>query len=195
MVRRTASEAAATRERILAAARAGFARDGYAEASLERIAADAGVTRGALHHHFGDKRGLFVEVFTRLEHELNDAVAGAALTADPEGFAPMRAAIEAMFAACARPEHRQIVLADAPAVLGLPVWYEIDRGLGIPSVRLAMQSLADRGELASHLVEPLTILVYGGLTEAAVALATGVTEVTAEAVVAALEEVLAALAG
>lgn len=193
MVRRTAADAAATRQAILAAATALFAADGYTATSMDAIAEGAGVTRGAVHHHFGDKRSIFVEVFTQLEHELNDAVATAALSAPAEGFAPMRAACAALFAFFARDDYQRIGLADGPAVLGLMGWYEIDRGLGMPTMRAGIQGLADDGLLAPEMVEPVTMLIFGALTEAAITLGTGASDVSADQVIDTVERLMTGL--
>jgi AcrR family transcriptional regulator len=193
MPRRSAAEAAATREAILAAARAAFSRHGYAAVTLEAIAADAGVTRGAVHHHFADKRALFVEVFNQIEHELNDGIVAAVRAAPPERR--LRAGCEALFDGIAQPDFHQVAIADAPGVLGLVAWYEIDRGIGMPTMRSAVQAFADAGLLLdADLVEPLTVLLFGALTEAAVALATGATELRREQLLDAIEHLVAGVA-
>ena len=73
-VRRSAADAEETRRAILATARATFAEHGFAASSTSVIAAAAGVTRGALYHHFAGKPELFRAVFVEIEHELNDTV-------------------------------------------------------------------------------------------------------------------------
>jgi AcrR family transcriptional regulator len=190
--RRTATEAAATRRTILETARATFAEDGYHAATLDAIAERAGVTRGAIHHHFGDKRVLFVEVFEQVE--INDAVVTAALTAPPAGLAPFAAGCRTLFGLYGRPDIRRIVLADAPAVLGLVGWYEIDRGLGMATVRAGLRSMADDGLVDPDRVEPLALLLYGALTEASLALGTGQTPLDTDAVIDTVEHLLAAFA-
>jgi AcrR family transcriptional regulator len=192
--RRTATEAAATRRTILETARATFAEDGYHAATLDAIAERAGVTRGAIHHHFGDKRVLFVEVFEQVEREINDAVVTAALTAPPAGLAPFAAGCRTLFGLYGRPDIRRIVLADAPAVLGLVGWYEIDRGLGMATVRAGLRSMADDGLVDPDRVEPLALLLYGALTEASLALGTGQTPLDTDAVIDTVEHLLAAFA-
>ena len=91
MPRRTAEDAAVTRAALLAVARRAFATDGYGRTTLDGVAAAAGVTRGAVHHHFGDKRALFVEVFEALEHELNNSIVAAALSASADPLEQLRA--------------------------------------------------------------------------------------------------------
>jgi AcrR family transcriptional regulator len=190
MPRRTAADAAVTRRTILDAGRVTFADDGYQAATLDGIAQRAGVTRGAVHHHFGDKRELFVEVFEEVEREINDAVVAAALTATPGGLEPFRAGCRTLFELFARPDLRRIVLADAPAVLGLVAWYEIDRGFGLATIRAGLQSLADDGMLERAHTEALGLLLYGALTEASLALGAGLTNVDESDIIETVERIL-----
>jgi AcrR family transcriptional regulator len=192
MPRRTAADAAATRRRILDAARATFAGGGYQAATGDGIAVQAGVTRGAVHHHFGDKHELFVEVFEQVEREINDAVVAAALAATPTGLEPFKAGCRALFELFARPDLRRIVLADAPAVLGLVAWYEIDRGLGLATIRAGLQALADDGALAREDTDALALVLYGALTEASLALGAGLTTVDEADIIETVERILRA---
>lgn len=192
MPRRTAADAAVTRSTILDAARATFADGGYQAATLDGIAVRAGVTRGAVHHHFGDKHELFVEVFEQVEREVNDAVVAAALAATPTGLEPFKAGCRTLFELFARPDLRRIILADAPAVLGLVAWYEIDRGFGLATIRAGLQSLADAEELERGNTEALALLLYGALTEASLALGAGLTSVDDAAIIEAVERILRA---
>jgi AcrR family transcriptional regulator len=172
MPRRTAEAAALTRADLLAVARRSFAEDGYAATTLDAVAARAGLTRGAVHHHFGDKRALFIEVFEAIENELNDAVIRAALAAPPDPLEQMRAGCRALFEFFGRPEYRQVALGDAPAVLGLLDWYDIDRGIGMTTMRFGVRALAEAGHLEPSRVAAVTVLLYGALTEAAINLQT-----------------------
>jgi AcrR family transcriptional regulator len=192
MPRRSAADAAATRRTILDAARATFGDGGYQAATLDGIAVRAGVTRGAVHHHFGDKHELFVEVFEQVEREINDAVVAAALAATPTGLEPFKAGCRALFELFARPDLRRIVLADAPAVLGLVAWYEIDRGLGLATIRAGLQALADDGALAREDTDALALMLHGALTEASLALGAGLTTVDEADIIETMERILRA---
>jgi AcrR family transcriptional regulator len=190
MPRRTAADAAITRRTILDAGRATFAEGGYQAATLDGIGQRAGVTRGAVHHHFGDKRELFVEVFEEVEREINDAVVAAALAAAPTGLEPFKAGCRTLFALFARPDLRRIVLADAPAVLGLVAWYEIDRGFGLATIRAGLQSLADDEMLEPAHTDALSLLLYGALTEASLALGAELTTVDEADIIETVERIL-----
>lgn len=110
---------AETRAKLIAAGRAAFATTGYSAASMDDFTATAGLTRGALYHHFGDKKGLFAAVLMEIDGEMSErlrqisARAGNAWQAyEDECIAYIEMALE--------PEIQRIVLRDGPAVLGDP---------------------------------------------------------------------------
>ncbi|MFN7695602.1 MAG: TetR/AcrR family transcriptional regulator [Burkholderiales bacterium] len=113
-----AQAAQATTERLIVAAHRAFAERGFAEVSLDALAAEAGVTRGALHHHFGNKAGLFEAVLRQVDAEIAAEMQGVwdASTDAWEGF---RACFHAYLDAVLRPDRRRILFQDAPAVLGM----------------------------------------------------------------------------
>lgn len=122
---------AATRAALLTAARPLFATRGFADVPAEEIVAVAGVTRGALHHHYGDKKGLFRAVFEQLEADFMAEIVTAIDGVPADELVPV--AIGAFLDICSRPETLQIALTDAPAVLGWAEWRSIEAmyGLGL----------------------------------------------------------------
>src|SRR6476620_523264 len=120
--RRTqASRREATRAALIAAARELFAARGYAGVGTEEIVQRAGVTRGALYHHFTGKDDLFRAVYERVEQELTQRiVTEVPLVGDP--VAVLRGGTAVFLDACLEPEVQQICLLDAPAVLGYDEW-------------------------------------------------------------------------
>jgi len=109
--------AAKTRTALLAAARALFIEKGYAETSTPEIVAAAGITRGALYHHFADKRDLFRAVITEEAQQL----AGAIEARTPDTLEPLEALIAGSAAyldAMREPGRTRLLLIEAPAVLG-----------------------------------------------------------------------------
>ena len=107
------------RAKLIAAARKAFARDGYAEASMDELTASVGLTRGALYHNFADKRGLLSAVVNMIDGEMaaRAQAIGARAGGDwqgllAEGVAYIEMALD--------PEVQRIVLLDGPAVLGDP---------------------------------------------------------------------------
>lgn len=156
----------ATRGALLAAGRRLFAERGFAHVPADEIVNAAGVTRGALHHHFGDKRGLFRAVFEQLEVEIVTDLGR--LVGEGEDDLVARA-LAAFLDICERPDVRRIALTDAPAVLGWQVWREIEaeHGLGLLTTMLAESPVVSKGTPAPVLAQ----LVLGSITEAALLIA------------------------
>src|SRR5690606_23899710 len=115
--RSNAQRSDATRDALLAAARALFAEKGYAATGTPEIVAAAKVTRGALYHHFADKADLFRAVVER-EHAAIAAEIKVAAPPDMEPVAAIIAGGEASLDGMGDPGRRRILLIDAPAVLG-----------------------------------------------------------------------------
>lgn len=118
-IRTTRAQAAqGTTERLIAAAHRAFAEVGFAEVSLDALAAEAGVTRGALHHHFGNKAGLFEAVVRRIDAEIGDEMQ-AVWEVNPDAWEGFRACFHVYLDSVLRPDRSRILFQDAPAVLGL----------------------------------------------------------------------------
>ncbi len=160
----------ATRAALVAAARQLFAERGYANVGTEEIVARAGVTRGALYHHFADKRDLLRAVLHDLARELAEASAAAAL-AQSDQWRQILAAVDAFLDACTDPAVQQIMMIDAPSVLGWEEWREIDTQYGLGLVKGSLQSAMESGLIAAQPVDPLAHLIVGALDEAAMYIA------------------------
>ena len=119
MAGKTSEESAATRAELLRAARDLFATRGFSGTSIGAVAGAAGVTRGALYHHFADKRSLFESVLLDVQDDIVQAIGGVSARREPGGLAQ---AVDRFFEAVAEPRVQQILLRDAPAVLGWPRW-------------------------------------------------------------------------
>jgi AcrR family transcriptional regulator len=169
-VGRREAEARATREALISAALELFTKRGYSEVGTEEIVARAKVTRGALYHHFEDKRDLFRAVFERVEEEL---VAGIAVKMDAadDPWKLMMAGMRAFLDACEQPAVKRVALTDAPVVLGWQEWREIDNRHGLGLTRAALQGAADAGVLRPVAVKPMAHLFVAALSEAAFVIA------------------------
>ena len=168
--RSQAERRASTRAALMTAGRELFAACGYAEAGQQEIVERAGVTRGALSHHFGTKHGLFRAVVESVEHELTERIATAAL----EGSDPaehLRFGCLAFLDAALDPAVRRIVLLDAPAVLGWQAWREMETVYGLGLVSEALEHCMEAGLLARRPVQPLAHLLLAALNEAAMLVA------------------------
>jgi AcrR family transcriptional regulator len=161
-----------TRQALIDAARALFTERGYDAVSAEEIVRAAGVSRGALYHHFGGKAELLEAVYARLEAESTERVARIVLGSELESpLEAMRAGVEAFLDECAEPELRQIALHDAPAVLGWERWREIGAANGLGLIEASLTAAIEAGEIRELPVKPLAHLLLGALDEAAMLVA------------------------
>jgi AcrR family transcriptional regulator len=162
----------ATRGALVAAGRRLFGARGYASVGTEEIVAAAGVTRGALYHHFRDKRDLFRAVFidseTAFVQRVGESVAG---VEDP--YELLVAALEATLDACTDRELARIAFLDGPAVLGYEDWRSIVDGYSLALLTTMLTQAMEAGALRRTPVEPLAHLVSGALNEAGMVIATG----------------------
>ncbi len=169
--RRTQAErSSATRRALLDAGRELFAQYGFADAGQEDIVERAGVTRGALAHHFGTKQGLFHAVVESIQVELGVVVATAAMSGhDP--MEQLRLGCMAFLDSALDPAVRRIVLLDAPAVLGWQAWREMDTDHGLGLVSEALEHCMEAGLVAPRPVQPLAHILLAALHEAAMLVA------------------------
>src|ERR671931_2280167 len=130
----------ATRGRLGRGGRELFSRHGYNDVSTEEVVRRAGVTRGALYHQFKDKRDLFAAVVEQIEQEVMHKVAETAL-AEGDPWEQQRAAISAYLDVCLEPAVQRIVLTDAPSVLGLAAWREIEAKYGLALVEAGLRTV------------------------------------------------------
>jgi len=165
-VNRQAARSASTRAKLIKAARALFARRGYAGVGTEEIVRRAGVTRGALYHQFPAKEDLFLAVYEQVEQELTQRV-DALVEGVGSPFAALRAGIRAFLEECRAPEVQRIVLIDGPAVLGWERWREVAERYGLGLMEAVVRASIDAGEIAPLEVAPLAHLLMGALDEAA----------------------------
>lgn len=172
MARRSAADAAATRARILSAGRMQFATEGYSGAAARDIAADAGVTVGALFHHFGSKAGLFRAVFEEMIGELNDAAMAAFRAAKNNN--PLDAMVTGMTTALGfakMPDFHRIVTVDGPVVLGADEWRKIDSRMGLQTIVAGVRMLKASGIIEDLPTVPTAVLLMGAMNNAGFALA------------------------
>lgn len=172
--RRTQEErSAATREALITGARKLWGLRGYAEVGTPEIATEAGVTRGAMYHQFADKAALFRDVVEVVEQDVMArmatlvAAAGAATPADA-----IRAAVDAWLEVSGDPEVRQLVLLDAPVVLGWAGFRDVAQRYSLGMTEQLITEAIRAGQLARQPVRPLAQVLIGALDEAAMFIAT-----------------------
>jgi AcrR family transcriptional regulator len=169
--RSKAAQREATMGALIGAARALFAERGYAGVGTEEIVQQAGVTRGALYHHFrGGKEELFRAVLIQLSAETVQRVGQAAAATD-DPWEELVLGSEAFLDACATPEVQRIVLLDAPSVLGWDVRRAIDADYGLRLLEGAIQNAMDAGRLLPGSASAVAHVLAGALDEAAMVVA------------------------
>jgi AcrR family transcriptional regulator len=172
--RRTQAErTAATRGALTDAARRLWAERGYAAVGTPEIAAAAGVTRGAMYHQFADKASLFRHVVEVVEGDVTQRIAQTVAgsgAADPA--AALHAAVDAWLDACETAEVRQLLLLDAPVVLGWEGFRDIMLTHGLGLTEALLQAAMDAGQLPPQPPRTLAHVLIGALDEAAMVVAT-----------------------
>lgn len=158
--RKTRAEAAQeTTDRLIAVARQAFAERGFADVSLDALAAEAGVTRGALHHHFTNKAGLFEAVLRRVDAEIAAEVQ-ALWQPQADHWQCFRTCFHVYLDALLRPDRCRILFQDAPAVLGIKsIDILMESGLG--EVVDELRTFIAEGRIRSADAEALGQLVNG----------------------------------
>ena len=168
---RNAQRSEATQGALIAAARGLFAERGYAGVGTEEVVRVAGVTRGALYHHFkGGKRDLFRAVVETIEREIVTEIAEKGAAAGGP-YAALELGADLWLEACLRPEVRQITLVDAPSVLGWSEWRALGQHYGLGVVEALLTAAMEAGELEQAPARPLAHLFIGALDEAGLVVA------------------------
>lgn len=169
MTRTQAQRTETTRAALVGAARELFALNGYASTSLEQAAASAGVSKGALYHHFTGKRELFAAVFAQEVQRMTTPLSEAyACRKDPwEAF---QAGCRAFLNECLAPEVQRIVLLDAFTAIGWEDMRRMEAPL-LQMMELGISRAADAGRIAARPPGPLAHFLFGALCETAMTVA------------------------
>jgi AcrR family transcriptional regulator len=165
------AQSEATRAALIATARGLFAERGYAGVGTEEIVRTAGVTRGALYHHFAGKKELFEAVYEDVERQLVEQIAASAISSATDPLAALHAGAQAFLDACEDPAVQRIALVDAPSVLGWEQWREIGLRYGFGLVRATVEAAMDAGLIERQPVDALSHLLLGAIDEGAMLIA------------------------
>jgi AcrR family transcriptional regulator len=166
-----AERSEATRAALVSAARGLFAERGYTAVGTEEIVRAAGVTRGALYHHFEGKRELFQAVYEEVEQALLERIAELADRSASDPLEVLHAGAQAFLDACEDPAVQRIALLDAPSVLGWELWREIGMRYGLGLVESAVQASIEAGLIEPQPAGPLAHLLLGAIDEGAMLVA------------------------
>jgi AcrR family transcriptional regulator len=161
---------AATRQALVSAGRRLWAERGYAEVGTPEIAAAAGV---AMYHQVADKADLFLAVAEAVEQDvLTRLVAAVDGSGAATPAAALRAAVEPWLSICVDPEVRQLLLLDAPSVLGWKKYRDIAQRYSLGVTEHLLVEAMDAGQLARQPSRALAHILIGALDEAAMVIAT-----------------------
>lgn len=164
--------AVATRAGIVTTARQLFAETGYHATGTSEIVARAGLTRGALYHHFTDKEDLFKEVFRTIVAELVGRSNSAADVLPGDTWSKVTVAFsQYLQLVSSTEEYQRILLIDGPAVLGWANWRDLQSEFVAKGTAEALQLLMDQGIIAHQPAEPLAYLIQAALNDAAMTIA------------------------
>jgi AcrR family transcriptional regulator len=165
-----AEQVAQTRAALVTAGRRLFGTSGFAATSVEDIAREARVTTGALYHHFPTKAAVFEAVFEQLHAELLAASMSAG-TERGDVVDLLIAGFGVFLDKVLEPEVQRILLTDAPAVLGLPRFIELDERHAFPATVAALTAASEQGTLRVDDPPTLARLLLGALTRAGLLIA------------------------
>ncbi|WP_180083787.1 TetR/AcrR family transcriptional regulator [Acinetobacter sp. YH12145] len=156
---------AATRKKLIEVARRAFAEYGYADTSMDKLTADAGLTRGALYHHFGHKRGLFAAVVDQIDSEMASS-AQQHLEQPEDLWEGLMLEGQAYIENALNPEFQRIVLRDGPAVLGDPAHWP-SQNKCLQSTRECVQQLLAVDRIKAVDPEAAAVFLNGAAMNAA----------------------------
>jgi AcrR family transcriptional regulator len=149
MKSRRAMSIEATRAALINVARKHFAHEGYSRAEIARIAAEAGLTTGAIYHHFANKKALFQAVAEELEAEI---LAAATRVGEVEPWHRLRSGFEKLIDVCASAEVQRIIFVEAPQVVGPDAWRKIELRFAFGALRTVLVSL-----IAAKIIKPYPV--------------------------------------
>ena len=165
-----AAQGRATRGQLIEVATSLFAYHGYGGTSIEAVLAAAGVSRGALYHHFAGKEALFKAVLQALSERVTAQVTEAIRDCtDPVDA--MHTGALAWIDLAGDPVIQRVMLVDAVSVLGWEQWQAMDEGRTVGGTRAMLQAVSDSGRLPQELVGPFSYMIVAALDEAAMVVA------------------------
>jgi AcrR family transcriptional regulator len=156
----------ATIAAILRVARALFGKRGFAATSIDRIAADSGLAKGAVYHHFSSKEALFTAVLEAVQADVAKSPVPASATRLTDPLDQIAAGVLHYLLATNEPDTRRILLIDGPTVVGWQKWREIDaRIFGAGAKAAIAHALGPNAKTAR--IDAIVHLLMGSVTEAA----------------------------
>jgi AcrR family transcriptional regulator len=162
----------ATRRHLIAEATELFAARGYEGTSIEAVLDQTGVSRGSLYHHFASKERLFEAVVASVHAQVGEStLAAAASVGDADSQTLLRAGYLAWVRLAGQPVVRQILLIDAPTVLGWRRWRRMEEEYGLGMIKDVLRAAANEGRLSEQLIDPFAHMLLATGNELALMIA------------------------
>jgi AcrR family transcriptional regulator len=160
-----------TRAEILKSARSIFTKTGFTASSLQQIAKSAGVTRGALYHHFKNKEDIFLAVFQILQAEMIEKLGRTVSSEIDDGWTGVSAVLSSFLEYSQNEEYQQIVLIEGPGALGWAQWRKVEEEYALGLIGNLIDRLTEKGEIITANRDALANMVMGLTIESSLALA------------------------
>jgi len=168
---RRAEQANDTRAALVQAARSLFTQKGFHGTGTTEIARSAGVTRGALQHHFARKEDLFLAVFEKVQEDMAEAPSTETLDGDGKTWLRLKTDLNHFLDAATEPEVQRIILIDGPAVLGWAEWRRLEAHYGLGVIERGVVDGINAGLIRRQEALPLAHLILSIIDEAALMIA------------------------
>ncbi|MCM3762898.1 TetR/AcrR family transcriptional regulator [Alkalihalobacillus oceani] len=165
-MRKTKEETDMTIQRITAIARELFAAKGYTNIALEEIVQEAGLTRGALYHHFTSKKGLFLAVFEEVQRDIARQIETEAMKST-DLWEQLLLGCRAFVVSASEAQNHRILLVDGPAILGWDTFRKMDQQHSMKSLMEHLELLQKQGMIKPISIEAMTHCLSGAMNEAA----------------------------
>lgn len=159
-----------TRRALLESARRLFAEQGFAATSLDEVAADARVTKGAVYHHFANKQALFAAAAEREQEDACAAILEAA-AGTSDAWSGVVAGLDCFLERCLSPAYQRLTFQEGPAVMGFSTWWEHGERHEIGLIRGMLAAMDAEGLVDCRDLDALTQLIFGAMTAVALTLA------------------------
>ncbi|WP_100013143.1 TetR/AcrR family transcriptional regulator [Lentibacillus sediminis] len=163
-MRKNKTETERTIQRLIEIARNHFTTNGYANVSLEEIVNEADLTRGALYHHFKNKKGLFLAVFEAVQKEVGEYVEEAAAKSN-DSWQQLINGCQAFLEGAVQTHNQRILLVDGPAVLGWETFRKMDEKYSMNSLKEQLQLMQEQNLLKPVSADAMTHCLSGAMNE------------------------------
>lgn len=164
-MKKNKTETEQTIQNLMEIARQHFTEYGYADVTLEEIAQEANVTRGALYHHFKNKKGLFLAIFEVVQKEIGEYVEAAAAQSN-NSWQQLINGCQAYLEGAVESRNQRILLIDGPAILGWDTFRKMDEKYSMNSLKEQLQFMQERELIKPISVEAITHCLSGAMNEA-----------------------------